>query len=207
MIFSLTLWRIEMKKKFIAGLATGLFMLGMSGIANALIIDTNAGWDGNINSGWLGSGQSLTVDAADTYFDSIGFYFADASLGNTYDFILSDALNGGNTLFSTSFSVTGGINVININQDMTANSMIYALLDYNGFNGQTAHFSYSDTYAGGNSSFGPIGSQDSASFAGLDHRFVAEFSNGSAPVPEPTTILLFGVGLAGLIGSRIKRKK
>lgn len=28
-----------------------------------------------------------------------------------------------------------------------------------------------------------------------------------APVPEPTTILLFGTGLAGLVGFRLKRKK
>jgi len=31
--------------------------------------------------------------------------------------------------------------------------------------------------------------------------------NPAAPVPEPTTILLFGSGIAGLVGSRFKRKK
>lgn len=29
----------------------------------------------------------------------------------------------------------------------------------------------------------------------------------AAPVPEPTTMLLFGTGMAGLLGSRIRRKK
>jgi hypothetical protein len=29
----------------------------------------------------------------------------------------------------------------------------------------------------------------------------------SAPVPEPATMLLFSTGIAGLIGSRIRRKK
>lgn len=41
-------------------------------------------------------------------------------------------------------------------------------------------------------------------------RIFAELSSGSidvAPVPEPATMLLFGTGIAGLIGSRIRKNK
>jgi hypothetical protein len=37
--------------------------------------------------------------------------------------------------------------------------------------------------------------------------YVLQVSLNPAPVPEPTTMLLFGTGLAGLLGSRIRRKK
>jgi len=33
------------------------------------------------------------------------------------------------------------------------------------------------------------------------------FSPASSPVPEPTTMLLFSVGLSGLLNSKVKRKK
>lgn len=50
-------------------------------------------------------------------------------------------------------------------------------------------------------------------FPALPGSFAAvNFTNSSltvdsAPVPEPATMLLFGTGLAGFVGSRIKRKK
>lgn len=33
------------------------------------------------------------------------------------------------------------------------------------------------------------------------------FDNNPAPVPEPATVLLFGAGIAGLVDSRLRRKK
>ena len=39
----------------------------------------------------------------------------------------------------------------------------------------------------------------------VDMTFTTYVDN--APVPEPATMLLFGTGLAGLVGSRLRRKK
>lgn len=161
--------------------------------SHATIIDTNPGWDGSINNGWLGSGQSLTVDATDTFFEYITFYFDAESNGKTFDFELRDALNGGSTLFSTSFTVSGLANTLFINQNMAANALLFAQLDYRGFNGRTAHFSYTDSYAGGNSSFGAIGAQ--GDWASLDHRFIAKFTS----VPEPSTLMVLLLALIGFV--------
>jgi len=73
------------------------------------VIDTNGTWDGNVNNGWFGSGQSLTVPLGCTIFESIGFYFDEAANGQVFTFELNDAMNGGNTLFTTNFVVGSGI--------------------------------------------------------------------------------------------------
>jgi len=43
-------------------------------------------------------------------------------------------------------------------------------------------------------------------FVGFDS-FKVSVQVDSAPVPEPASILLFGTGVAGMIGARYKRKK
>ncbi|WP_028584745.1 PEP-CTERM sorting domain-containing protein [Desulfogranum mediterraneum] len=176
---------------------------------SALSIDTSADWAGVINNGWTSSGQSLTVDAGESFLEDIGFYYDTASVGQVFDFYLTDALVGGNVLFSSSFEVESGLNLIDVDRALAPQSTVYALVDYRGFSGSTAHFIGADVYSGGNSFFGhgaALG--DLVSYGGLDHRFVATFSNGGGtPVPEPGTTLLFGVGVVGFAGVVRWRKR
>jgi hypothetical protein len=188
-------------KKMIRSTVFALATLAASA-ASAVTIDTNATWDGNINSGWGGSGQSLTVDLLETHLDDISFYFADASAGLMFNFTITDALTGGNVLFSDSFTVASGINTFLTNLDLSPGAVVYALFDYNGFTGDTAHFSYIDGYAGGQSFF-ESGVWDT-SFVSLDHRFIANFSDAS-PVPLPAGGLLLIGALGGL--ALIRRRK
>ena len=172
--------------------------------AQALVIDTTATWDGNINSGWLGSGQSFTIDSTDTFFDDITFDFNSASNGLNFSFTLSDALNGGSTLFSNSFTVNNGKGFIDINTNLVGGSLVYALIDYNGYNGASAHFQAGNVYAGGVSNFGANGAR--SDFGAYDHVFVANFTDGSVSVPEPSVLALVGLGIAGIGLTRRKKK-
>ena len=182
------------------------FALGASVLAfnslSATTIDTNAGWDGSTNAGWLGSGQTITVPTWDTFFENLTVYADTAAAGQVFTFTIFDALNGGSVLFNGGgLLIAAGANTITINQAFAADSLIFAQFDYNGYSGSSLQFSYNDTYAGGNSTFGPVGSQEN--WPALDHRFIANFSGGSNAVSEGgATLALFGLGLLGLAGLR-----
>ena len=194
-----------MRSKILSLLMSVAFIGLLPVASQAAVIDTSALWDGNVNSAWAGSGQSLTVDNTDTTLDDIGFYFDEESNGLTFNFILTDAFNFGNTLFSTSFVVNvAAINVIDIDLELTGGSTVWALIDYNGFTGSTAHFIFNDVYSGGNSVFGSI--NDMTDFIGLDHRFIANFSNDNpTAIPEPGSLALLSLSLLGLAGMRKRR--
>ncbi|MBL8820273.1 MAG: PEP-CTERM sorting domain-containing protein [Planctomyces sp.] len=168
----------------------------------AFVIDTNPTWNGRVNSGWQGSGQSMTIDAANTTFDQVTFYFDSDSNGRTFDLKIFDAMNGGTELYSTSFTALTGATTIGIGQSFVGGSQIWVEMDYRGFTGLTAHFSGINGYAGGNSVFGPIGGM--TDFATLDHRFIAEFSGGSA-VPEPASLAAWSIGLVAMTFARRRR--
>lgn len=177
--------------------------LAVSNLSADTVIDTNPTWDGNVNSGWAGSGNSLTVPTGDDVLSTFTAYAADAAAGQTFTLDVDNALNGGTVLFSTSFLVATGANTVTIDQAYTPGSEIFVEFDYNGYTGQSLDFSYANGYSGGNAAFGGFGSEDN--FPGASLRFIADFTGGSSSVPDAgDTSVILGLGLAGLAAVRSK---
>jgi hypothetical protein len=184
--------------------ALGTSIVALNSLSADTTIDTSGDWLGSVNAGWYGSGQSITVPTMDAFFQSLTVYADAQAAGQVFTFTIFDAVNGGSVLFpGVGVLISAGANTITINQAFAAGSVIYAEFDYNGYSGPSLHFNDYSTYAGGNSSFGPVG--DQSSYYNLDHRFVAKFSGSAPSVPDSgVTLGLLGLGLIGLFGLRRK---
>ena len=209
-----------MKKKLLAGLVIGLFTLSIGGMANATPISINdfSGSETLIdfNSGYSISGNTVTTAGVSfvsseggwwsasnwsSYFDnisgaSLGYALADATSDTLVTINAGFSVNRIGILLSTtpvtewSLSAYASDNSLieTVTQSMPSDSEAVFL----GLESTLSidHFIISETGAGN----GHVTLMDDLRFESV------------APVPEPATILLFGTGIAGLVGARIRRK-
>ncbi|MEN8258757.1 MAG: PEP-CTERM sorting domain-containing protein [Thermodesulfobacteriota bacterium] len=178
-----------MKKKILAGLATGALLIGMAGVAQALSL-TDVG--GNVDDlfaqtiladsgdatelAWvnsvLGGGYTLTAkyDTPDgagwTGIEGLAGVFAHTLLDQPSYFLIKTGTNSGNPNTHFLFDNLASID--------------WAVID-----------------------LGVMGFTDIENIEKISH--IGEFDGGNE-VPEPTTMLLMGAGLAGLTAARRKKK-
>jgi hypothetical protein len=201
-----------MKKKLLTGLATGALILSLSTISTAAIIDfegfatnteiTNQ-YQGlgvtfaNIGSagtwGGISNGDPGNWDLEGTNGASFYGIQADAIISLSFDSIIDDfSLDTSRSLGSqntNTFTLTAYLGGSSIAQQTITQAAIndWTTVSFTGFSFDEVQL----TSANGSR---PVYGIDNVTF------------NESAPVPEPSTILLFGAGLAGLVGFNRRRK-
>ena len=152
-----------------------------------VIVTATATYDGFIEAAgvnWLGGGLGVESPVPNNDNNNIDGQGQDDYLTFTFDFAVElTAFNFGNDDNTDEFDLYVGTTRVLRNQETDVGWATFAT-----------------PYVG--TSFTVRANQNNDNFAVKNMRV-----NATAPVPEPSTILLMGLGLAGLVGYNSKRKK
>lgn len=218
-----------MKKKLLAGLAVGLMVCGVAGLANATITQygNRASFDAqgsiayNSNFQDFGTGfgfpgnpftrGDVTYHSAQNLTWGAGTWYTttETLIGNNYwTPVLGDIATGPQyDMFGFDIG-TWGANSISITLFTNTGSYTYpgvtianSLAGQLDFKGYTT--SVGEYFTGFNitADAGP-----GASLPGITNVALGNTGGNGAPVPEPATMLLLGTGLTGMVAARRKKK-
>ncbi len=232
-----------MKKKFVVGLAMGLFLVGIAGMANATTIDLYSNFpDTQGDNGFYAYGYSassnkywLLSDAGSYAFDRPGVMWGNPTVskgslsvptggswvsldpsgtysnsGSPEDAVLAylvpetEYYQLSGTFWQPAGS-TNGIDVYIKKGDAILWSSHLNSGESNNYDIAKTLFNAGDTIYFGVDAHNYGGFSECNDWGKLQGKMFRE--PAPAPVPEPATMLLFGTGLAGLVGTKIRKKE
>ena len=206
-----------MKKRLLAGLATGMLMFGMVETANAVpttLVDQGSSWQYSVlnNDLWL-NWNSAGYNSFNWNDPNITWLTGNAAFGNPYSLPYNTLWNASTDLaLQKNFNIDGVLTApITLNVASDNGFMVFIngqQVAKQNAEGYTSYWEYSlplttlDFISPGDNLIQVL-AEDHGVATFIDLKLTGEV----APVPEPATMLLFGTGIAGLAGTRLRRKK
>lgn len=195
----------KMKMKFLVGFSVGLFTLVIAGMANAVPMQWSSSVGGNDHWYDAIASQSLWEDAK-IATEQIGGYLATMTSADENQFIVDTFLQSN---IAARHYWLGGYQ-LNNNSEPAGN---WAWVTGEQWN-YTNWTSLEPNNIGGDEDYlqfymrdGKVGAWNDLHVDSLTDGFFIEYDTAPSSVPEPATILLVGMGLAGLSGVGMKKKK
>ncbi len=214
-----------MNKKKLVGLATGLLFFGSSFIAQAALVEvapSSYSFDQATDSGTYNYSDHGGIQLTDGQYGTAP-WSADLGNGHAYEWVGWVYDSPVNIDFDFGSAIE--VNQINIGtvQDNPGDVVLPSVNLYSSSDGVNWNYFYNYSVPESTSNndqyftyeLGGLSVTDQYFRVSLYHSdngpwtFTDEidFYQESSPVPEPATMLLFGTGLAGLIGTKVRRNK
>ena len=169
------------------------------------LIDTYPDWDGSTTNFWHKIAQSFTV-GSDNVLNNYMFALEPPGGQDTITFEIFEWDNSSGPVGDALYSVQeawpeggGDVLVDNIGLQLATGDLFAAIVDLRGYTGRSVHWQENqDSYSNGDASWFGKGRWRWLD-SGWNTKFRAEL------VPEPGTLAMLGVGLAGVLIRRHRR--